>query len=109
MRNICNCKIFIIIIFINLFNNIFFGRNNKPVSWWNNGDFGPWINGISLCDRNDLITDYIAPLNSMTLDDVKNIPYEINDHGTYQYVLELSESEVIDLSLIHISEPTRPY
>ena len=73
--------------------------NNKPVSWWNNGDFGPWINGISLCDRNDLITDYIASLNSMTLDDVKNIPYEINDHGTYQYVLELSESEAIDYNI----------
>ena len=37
--------------------------NNKPISWWNNGDLGPWINESSLCDRNDLITDYIASLN----------------------------------------------
>ena len=35
----------------------------------------------------------------MTLDDVKNIPYEINDHGTYQYVLELSESEAINYNI----------
>jgi hypothetical protein len=73
--------------------------NSKPVSWWNNGDFGPWINGISLCDRNDLITDYIASLNLMTLEDVKNIPYTINDHGTYQYALELSSNEAIDYNI----------
>ena len=77
----------------------FANYNNKPVSWWNNGDFGPWINDISLCDRNDLITDYIASLNLVTLENVKNIPYTINDHGTYQYVLELSESEAIDYNI----------
>tara|TARA_B100000676_G_scaffold71464_1_gene71346 strand:- start:5300 stop:7435 length:2136 start_codon:yes stop_codon:yes gene_type:complete len=77
----------------------FANYNNKPASWWNNGDLGPWINGISLCDRNDLITDYIASLNLMTLDDVKNIPYTINDHGTYQYALELSINEAIDYNI----------
>ena len=73
--------------------------NNKPISWWNNGDLGPWINESSLCDRNDLITDYIASLNLVTLEDVKYIPYTINDHGTYQYALELSANEVIDYNI----------
>ena len=77
----------------------FANYNNKPVAWWNNGDLGPWINGVSLCDRNNLITDYIASHNLMSLDDVKNIPYAINDHGTYQYALELSESEIIDYNI----------
>ena len=77
----------------------FANYNNKPASWWNNGDFGPWINGVSLCDRNDLITDYIGSLNLMTIEDVKNIPFAINDHGTYQYALELSSSEAIDYNI----------
>ena len=73
--------------------------NNKPAVWWNNGDLGPWINGISLCDRNDLISNYIGSLNGVTLDDVKNIPYAINDHGTYQQALELTGADIIDFNI----------
>jgi hypothetical protein len=38
-------------------------------------------------------------LNGVTLDDVKNIPFAINDHGTYQQALELTGTGVIDFNI----------
>jgi hypothetical protein len=73
--------------------------NNKPASWWNNGDIGPWISGSGICNGVDNITNFVTSFSSMTLEDVKGIPEAINDHGTYQGAYEMTGTEIIDYNI----------
>jgi hypothetical protein len=73
--------------------------NNKPATWWNNGDIGPWISGSGICNGVDNITNFVTSFSSMTLEDIKGIPEAINDHGTYQGAYELTGTEIIDYNI----------
>ncbi len=91
--------------------------NNKPSPSWNNGDIGPWISSASICNGVDGITDFVTSFSSMNLEDVKDIPEAVNDHGTYQGAYELTGTEIIDYNinppgqsdLIHIDETPSPH
>ncbi len=73
--------------------------NNKPSPSWNNGDSGPWITGAWICHGVDAITDYVAPFTTMSLEDLKNVPNTIHDHGTYQGAYEFTGTHVIDFNI----------
>ena len=73
--------------------------NNKPAPWWNNGDFGPWISGTSTCERVQYITNYVSSFLSMTLEDVKAVPSNIQSHGTYQAAYEFTGTDIIDYNI----------
>ena len=70
--------------------------NNKPVSWWNNGDDTPWI-GPNHVTR---IRDFIGPLAAVTFENLKDIPRQINDRGTYQQAIELPGTEFVDENIL---------
>ena len=55
--------------------------------------------GSVLAELDDIKTTELA----------KNVAKANSDVATAKYSLKLSESNLVDLSLIHISEPTRPY
>ncbi len=65
----------------------FVNWNNKPASWWNNGDNIPWVgdNHVTLMDN------YVAPITPFNFENLKRIPQEILDHGTYQQAIEWTE------------------
>ncbi|MCH7764914.1 MAG: T9SS type A sorting domain-containing protein, partial [Candidatus Marinimicrobia bacterium] len=91
--------------------------NNKPAPWWNNGDSGPWISESWICPGVDVITDFVSPFSSMTLEDLKDIPNAINDHGTYQGAYEFTGTDIIDYNinppgqsdLVHIDGTPSPH
>ena len=74
--------------------------NNKPVRWWNNGDPVPWARTPDEeGDRREAealrvlrIMDYVQPIPSMTFEQLKSVPQQINDNGTYQQATELPPS-----------------
>ena len=70
--------------------------NNKPVSWWNNGDNVPWIGEHHVTD----IKDYVGPISQFTYDNLKDTPYNIGSHGTYQHALEFQGETVRDENII---------
>lgn len=76
--------------------------NNKPAPAWNNGDNIPW----SLVFRHERtarvqrINDFIGPLNTVTFEDVKSIPFEIEDHGTYQQAIEFTPSFIRNVNVV---------
>jgi len=74
--------------------------NNKPSGSWMNGDNGPWIAAYSsVCDRVDLINDYVETFSSMSLDDIKNIPFAISQRAPYRGAYEFDGESVIDYNL----------
>ena len=70
----------------------FVNWNNKPAPWWNNGDNIPWSLAFQheRTVRVQRIDDFLQPLSAGTFDDLKNVPEEIEDHGTYQQVVEFT-------------------
>ncbi len=72
--------------------------NNKPVSWWNNGDNVPWRAHAdtlsSATFRVMAMENYVGPLNNFTFENLKNIPWQIQSHGTYQQAISLSTTDV---------------
>jgi penicillin amidase len=70
--------------------------NNKPVSWWNNGDNIPWKGP----HRVTAMYDYVAPISVFTFDNLKNVPKAINSHGTYQQAIALSPTDIIDENVL---------
>lgn len=70
--------------------------NNKPVSWWNNGDNVPWIGEQHVTD----IKDYVGPISQFTYDNLKDTPYNIGSHGTYQHALEFQGETVRDENIV---------
>jgi acyl-homoserine lactone acylase PvdQ len=76
--------------------------NNKPVSWWDNGDNVPWIpdDPIGVYDRILQIRNYVDSINSFTYENLENVPFAIQSHGTYQQAIEMSPTEIIDENLL---------
>jgi hypothetical protein len=74
--------------------------NNKPVRWWNNGDNVPWQGTTRLTQRVLDIDKYVRPISSFAYDSLKNVPKAINDHGTYQQAIELSQTEIKDENVV---------
>ena len=70
--------------------------NNKPVSWWNNGDNVPWIGEQHVTD----IKDYVGPISQFTYDNLKDTPFNIGDHGTYQHALEFQGEAIRDENIV---------
>ena len=70
--------------------------NNKPVSWWNNGDPVPWRGP----HRVKAMYDYVAPISAFTYDNLKNVPKAINSHGTYQQAVALSPTAIVDENVL---------
>jgi len=62
--------------------------NNKPVSWWDNGDEIRWVQGNFL-DRVSAIFNYLNPIDSITVNILKATPTAILDRGTYEQIIEL--------------------
>ncbi len=58
----------------------FVNWNNKPVSWWNNGDNMPWVGN----DRVSDIDACIAPLQQVTCTQLIQVQEQINSRGTWQ-------------------------
>jgi penicillin amidase len=67
----------------------FVSWNNKPVSWWDQGDNIPWVGENHVRQ----IEEVVAPATEITYDRVRHIPERISDHGTYQQVFELRPDE----------------
>lgn len=80
----------------------FVNWNNKPEPTWNNGDNIAWsiVFRFERTTRVQKIDDYIGPLPSATFDDLKAVPHEINDHGTYQQVVEFTPTFIRDENII---------
>jgi penicillin G amidase len=74
----------------------FVNWNNKPVSWWNNGDNIAWRGS----HRVTAVDNYVKPINTFTYLNLKDVPYNINDHGTYQQAIELTPTEIFDENIL---------
>jgi acyl-homoserine lactone acylase PvdQ len=70
--------------------------NNKPVSWWDNGDNVPWIGWHPVLR----IDDYVRPIVGFSFDDLKDVPRQIGDHGTYQQAVEIQGGRMIDENVL---------
>lgn len=76
--------------------NYFVNWNNKPVSWWNNGDNIPWVGD----HRVTLVDEYVGPIDNFTFENLKSTPIELNAHGTYQQAIEFVNSDIIDENIV---------
>ncbi|MBU1699296.1 MAG: penicillin acylase family protein [Candidatus Eisenbacteria bacterium] len=74
----------------------FVNWNNKPVSWWNNGDNIPWVGWHPVA----YVENYVAPIPNFTFDDLKGTPHAINSHGTYQQAVEFSADLILDENIV---------
>ncbi|MCP4711211.1 MAG: hypothetical protein GY869_21535, partial [Planctomycetes bacterium] len=74
----------------------FVNWNNKPVSWWNNGDNVPYHGDTNLTIRVLEIDNYVRPIEDFTYQNLQDVPYNINDHGAYQQALEISGSGFVN-------------
>ncbi|MBN1350091.1 penicillin acylase family protein [candidate division KSB1 bacterium] len=74
----------------------FVNWNNKPVSWWNNGDNIAWVGS----HRVTAMSDFVDPLAQPSYDDLKAVPRIINSHGTYQQAIEFCPTEIIDENIV---------
>ena len=63
--------------------------NNKPSKNWNNGDNIPWTSTIYLGTNIIKIDNYILTKQKLTYNDIKNVLYAIQSHGTYQQSIEM--------------------
>jgi acyl-homoserine lactone acylase PvdQ len=78
----------------------FINWNNKPVSWWDNGDNGPWWPGTVVYDHVLLIKNYVDPISPFSYSNLENVQPAIDAHGTYQEAIELpSSGEIMDSNL----------
>ena len=80
--------------------NYFVNWNNKPVNWWNNGDNIPWAGSTNLTTRVSNIDAFVGPISSFTYENLKDVPRQINDFGTYQQAIQLTNSEIVDENII---------
>jgi penicillin amidase len=84
---------------LNPLQGYFSNWNNKPVYWWDHGDIRYWIG----TQRVQAIINLMAPDSSVTFDEMKLIPYHINDRGTYQQVVEVEDD--VTLPAVNIVPP----
>jgi len=70
--------------------------NNKPVSWWNNGDNIPWVGTHHV----SYIKNYIGPISQVSYDELKATPFNIGSHGTYQQAFEFQGDGIHDENIL---------
>lgn len=68
----------------------FVNWNNKPATWWDNGDIGWWSTVTSRAVRVAELDAYVRPLTPFSYADLRNVPYAINRFGTYQQSQDIS-------------------
>lgn len=78
----------------------FVNWNNKPVSWWNNGDNIPWAGSSSQTIRVTAMESFVGPIASFTFTNLKDVPRQISSHGTYQQVVAFTEDGILDENII---------
>jgi penicillin amidase len=78
----------------------FVNWNNKPVSWWNNGDNIAWANNSNLTVRVKKMEDFVSPIEPFGFEDLKLIPRMIGEHGTYQQAIEFSQAGITDKNVL---------
>ncbi|MFQ5751031.1 MAG: penicillin acylase family protein [bacterium] len=84
----------------NTHQDYFVNWNNKPVSWWNNGDNIPWAGSTNLTMRVSKMEAFVGPINGFTYENLKDVPRQIDDHGTYQQAIEFTGTEIIDENIV---------
>ncbi len=62
----------------------FVNWNNKPVSWWDNGDNVHWIGAHGVTE----IDNFVGPLTPFSFENLKHVPEEIYTHGTFQQAID---------------------
>lgn len=73
----------------------FVNWNNKPVSWWNNGDNIAWAQAVAQGNpahqtlRVLAMENFVGPIQSFTYENLKDVPRQITSRGTYQQAIEL--------------------
>ncbi|MFQ5603861.1 MAG: penicillin acylase family protein [bacterium] len=78
----------------------FVNWNNKPVNWWNNGDNIPWAGSTRLTTRVLDIDAFVAPITAFTYENLKDVPRQIDAHGSYQQAIELTGSDFNDENIV---------
>jgi len=71
----------------------FVNWNNKPATWWDNGDNVPWTSSWHPVLTIDA---YVSPITPFAFGDLTETPHSISSHGTYQQAFELGATEIID-------------
>ncbi|MFC1608067.1 penicillin acylase family protein [Candidatus Latescibacterota bacterium] len=85
--------------------------NNKPATWWKNGDNIPWalIRNDEFdmsnpyyrqTDRVMVIEQYIAPIIQFSYDNLKNVPKQIQSYGTYMQAIEFDGQNIRDENVL---------
>lgn len=75
--------------------------NNKPAKWWDQGDVLYWISGTNGGDNAKKIDNFLNSNENLTYQDIKDVPREINAHGTYQQAFEfLEDGSLIDENIL---------
>ena len=81
----------------------FVNWNNKPASWWNHGDNVPWRPRSELRSQTNrviVMKDFVEPINQFSYANLKDVPKQINSHGTYQQAIEITSTGFIDENII---------
>ncbi len=63
--------------------------NNKPVSWWDNGDNVPWVGTNHITT----ITEYFDMMELVNIDNMKDLPQFLDDHGSWEMGIDFSQPE----------------
>ena len=74
----------------------FVNWNNKPVIWWDHGDNVPWVGPHNVTN----IDDYVNSIDEFSFTHLKDVPENINSHGTYQQAVEFTNSGIIDENIL---------
>ena len=89
---------------VNPLQTYFVNWNNKPVYWWNNGDNVPYGSSTgysqNLTNRVNAVSSFVAPIPAFTYTNLKDVPYQIGSHGTYQHAVEFAPDAIIDENII---------
>lgn len=75
----------------------FVNWNNKPVKWWDHGDNTPWApttDSTRATFRVLRMENFVGPISGFTFANLKDIPRQIGDHGTYQQAIQLSAAAI---------------
>ena len=95
----------------NPFQGYLMNWNNKPATWWNNGDNIPWAHirndefdesnpYYRQTDRVKVIEQYVEPIAQFSYDNLKDVPKEIHSYGTYMQAIEFDGNEIRDENVL---------
>jgi hypothetical protein len=74
----------------------FVNWNNKPIIWWDNGDNIPWVGSHPVLN----IDDFVNSIGAFSYQNLKDVPQQINSHGTYQQAIEFTDTEILDENIL---------